>query len=251
MNPLISLRLNTNIPETNYEEIQMDNQTIEDRLSELENKVRVLDDIEAIKKLERYYGYYIEHWMYEDIIDCFSDSPDTELNINVGVYSGKAGIRRYFEGEKRRSQNPELLHQVMQLSGIVDINPDGKTAHGRWYGFGCVSIPGVGDKGVIQNISGGIYTAKYIKEDGKWKILKLIWNPTYRFEPGQGWVKPDRVASLTYKDLAKPPKPDKPRQLDTRYPSGYIAPFHHVHPVTGKKTTEEKHNATLNLKHIE
>ena len=46
---------------------------IEARLLELEDKVRILDDIEAIKKLQRSYGYYIEHWMYEEIVDCFSD----------------------------------------------------------------------------------------------------------------------------------------------------------------------------------
>jgi hypothetical protein len=227
----------------------MDIHEMEARMAELENKVRILDDLEDIKRLQRSYGYFIEHWMYEDNIDCFSDSPDAELNILVGAYQGKEGIRRYFAGEKRRSGDPELLHQVMQLSGVVDVAPDGKTAEGRWFGFGCVSVPS--DNGVIQNISGGIYTAKYIKENGKWKILKLIWNPTYMFDPREGWVKKDRVASITYKQLAEPPKPDKPRSLDTRYPSGYIAPFHYRHPVTGKPTTERKHNAALHLKEIE
>ncbi len=230
-------------------EMEMDIQAMEARIKELENKVRILDDLEAIKRLQRSYGYYIEHWMYEDIIDCFSDSADTELNILVGRYLGKDGVRRYFEGEKRRSGNPEVLHQVMQLSGVVDINPDGKSAEGRWYGLGCVSLPN--DKGVLQNISGGIYNATYIKEDGKWKILKLVWNPTYMFDPRQGWVKPERAVAATFNSLAEPPRPDKPRQLDTRYPSGYIAPFHYKHPVTGKQTTERRHNASLNLKEIE
>jgi hypothetical protein len=227
----------------------MDIKEIEARLKDLENKVRILDDLEAIKKLQRSYGYYIEHWMYKEIIDCFSDSPDAELNILVGVYLGKEGVRRYFEGEKRRSGNPELLHQVMQLSGVVDIDPDGKSAEGRWYGFGAVSIPT--KKGVLQNLSGGTYNAKYVKEDGKWKILKLIWNPTYMFDPRAGWVKPQRAAAIGDSTIAEPPTPDKPRPLDTRYPSGYIAPFHYRHPVTGKQTSERKHNTALKLKKID
>ncbi len=227
----------------------MEVKSVEARLSELEKKVRILDDLEAIKKLQKYYGYFIEHWMYEDIIDCFADDPDTELNILVGAYVGKEGIRRYFEGEKWRSQNPEVLHQVMQLSGIVDLSPDGKTAEGRWYGFGAVSLPT--GKGVLQNLSGGIYTARYIKENGKWKIWKLIWNPTYMFDPREGWVKADKVISATFTALPAAPKPDKPRGLDTRYPSGYVAPFHDKHPVSGKKTTERKHNAALKLKELE
>ena len=40
-----------------------------------------------------------------------------------------------------KSENPEYLHQVMQLSGIVDVAPDGKTAMGRWYGFGANALP--------------------------------------------------------------------------------------------------------------
>lgn len=227
----------------------MKTREVEAKIKELENKVRILEDMEAIKKLQRSYGYYLEHWMYEEIIDCFADSPDTELNILVGVYLGKEGVRRYFSGEKRRSGDPELLHQVMQLSGVVDIGPDGGTAEGRWYGFGCVAIP-VG-KGVLQNLSGGIYTAKYIKENGKWKIHKLIWNPTYMCPPAEGWVKPERAVAEGFKDLPKAPQPDKPRQLDTRYPSGYIAPFHYRHPASGKVTSERKHNAALNLKEME
>jgi hypothetical protein len=227
----------------------MDIKEIEARIKELENKVQILDDIEAIKRLQRAFGYYLEHWMYAEILDLFPDSPDVELNIMVGVYLGKEGVRRYVTGEKERSGNPEVLHQVMQLSGIVDIAPDGKTAEGRWYGFGAVSLPT--DKGIIQNLSNGIYNVKYIKEDGKWKFLKIIWNPTYMFAPGAGWVKPDRAAAAGDSKIAAPPRPDRPRPLDTRYPSGYIAPFHFRHPVTGKPTSERKHNASLGLKEMD
>jgi hypothetical protein len=40
-----------------------------------------------------------------------------------------------------KDPSPEFLHQVMQLSGVVTVDPDGKTAHERWYGFGAVAIP--------------------------------------------------------------------------------------------------------------
>jgi hypothetical protein len=146
----------------------MDSKETDKRIIELEKKVAVLQDVEEIKKLQRSYGYYLEHWMYEEIIDCFSDSPDTELNIMVGIYQGKEGIRRYFTGEAARGANPEVLHMIMQLSGVVDIEPDGKTARGRWYGFGSIALPT--GKGVMQDFTGGIYTVEYIKENGKWKI---------------------------------------------------------------------------------
>jgi hypothetical protein len=227
-------------------EVFMSIKEMEARIKELENKVRILEDLEAIKRLQRAFGYYLEHWMYEEILDLFSDSPDVELNILVGVYLGKEGVRRYVMGEKERGTNPELLHQVMQLSGIVDVDPEGKTAEGRWYGLGAVAIPS--GKGVKQFLFGGIYNCKYIKEDGKWKVLKMIWNPTYSCPPAEGWVKPERVAAAAGSSPSKPPRPDRSRELDTRYPSGYIAPFHYRHPVTGRVTSERKHNASLNLK---
>jgi hypothetical protein len=61
---------------------------LETRIQELERKVAVLDDLEAIKRLQRSYGYYLEHWMYEEVIDCFANHPDTVLNIMVGIFEG-------------------------------------------------------------------------------------------------------------------------------------------------------------------
>lgn len=223
----------------------MNTKEMEAKIKELDGKVRIFQDLEDIRRLQRSYGFYLEHWMYEELIDCFSDRPDTELNIMVGIYRGKEGVKRYFSGEKNRHFDPEVLHQVMQLSGVVDVDSDGKTAEGRWYGYGTMALPTY--KGVLQNVTGGIYTSKYVKEDNKWKILKLMWNPAYGYPPAEGWVKPERTGKITVEDLPKAPQPDSPRDVESRYPSGYIPPFHYRHPVTGKETSEKKHNAALKI----
>ena len=77
----------------------MEIKDLEARIKELENKVSTMQDIEEINRLQRSYGYYLEHWMSEEVIDCFSDSPETELNIMVGTYLGKEGVQRYFRGD--------------------------------------------------------------------------------------------------------------------------------------------------------
>jgi hypothetical protein len=57
------------------------------------------------------------------------------------------------------------------------------------------------------------------------------------------------VAAVDPKAQMNPPKSDQPpANIDTKYPSGYILPFHFVHPVTGKTTTEAGRNASLNLR---
>ena len=224
----------------------MDKKEMEEKIKELESKVAVLEDLEAIKRLQRSYGYYLEHWMFEEIIDCFADDPDTVLNIMVGIYIGKEGIRRYFSEQKDRAMNPEMLHQVIQISGVIDIDSDRRTAEGRWYGWGATALPA--GEGVLQAWANGIYTSKYLKENGKWKIWKLVWYPVLMVPPDAGWVKSDRVAHITPENLPKPPMADKPRDIDPLYPSGYIVPFHYRHPVSGKKTSEGKHNSDLKIK---
>jgi len=224
----------------------MDTKEMEARIKELEKEVRTLRDIEEIKNVQKAYGYYLEHWMYEEVIDLFADSPDCLLQLMAGVFLGKKGIRHYFETNKDLGQSPEFLHQVMQLSGIVDVEADGKTAQGRWYGFGAIAMHR--GNGVSQMFMGGIYEAVYIREGGKWRILELRWNPIITAPPGQGWVKPERLATGPFTGGTSKLKPDRATEIDSRYPSGYIFPFHFKHPVTGKETSEKKHNATLNLK---
>jgi hypothetical protein len=222
---------------------------IEARLQELEKQVAKLKDLEEINRLQKSYGFYLEHWMYEDIIELFADSPDTELNLTYGIFYGKEGVRKYFSGMHEMTQHREFMHQIMQLSGVVDIGADGKSARGRWYGFGAVAMPR--KDGIYQVFSSGIYTVEYIKKDRKWQILKLMWNSIYDAKPGIGWVGEGKATTTMARSnslVVNLPKFDKPRELDTRYTTGYIVPFHYKHPVTGKPSTEAKRNAALKKK---
>jgi hypothetical protein len=222
-------------------------QEMEARIKELEKQVSVLRDIEDIQRLQKSYGFYLEHWLYEDLINLFADDPDTTLNIMAGIYLGKEGVRRYFSSLKHLAENPEFLHQIMQLSGIVDVAVDGQTAQGRFFGFGCAAVPMGG--GVKPLACNGIYTAEYIKEGGVWKILKLTWNPLFMSAPQQGWVKQERIDAVSGKSIVSASaKPDKPRDTNPVYPTGYVVPFHFKHPVTGKKSTEDQRNALIKEK---
>jgi hypothetical protein len=95
---------------------------------------------------------------------------------------------------------------------------------------------------------GGIYECEYIKENGTWKILKLEYSLQLAADPRTGWVSPERVATIdsSVKRKYAGPRPDvPPHGMDTRYPSGFIFPFHFKHPVTGKETSEARRNASL------
>ncbi len=212
---------------------------LERQVTTLENQVAILRDYEEIKKLQRIYGYYLEHWMNEEIVDLFADGPGVALEWPEGTYLGKEGVKRYFNGMKNDS--PEFLHQVMQLCPVIDLDPDGQTARGRWYGFGAIAVPR--GKGVKQSFMCGTYENEYVKENGQWKIKKFKWNLNYQAAPGTGWVSPERVAAVDPYSQSVVPPSDKPAiGYKTAYPSGYIFPFHYKHPITGKSSSEEARN---------
>jgi hypothetical protein len=231
----------------------MNNRALETRLDSLEAEIKVLkkqvkardkqiqnlQDMEDIKRLQCAYGYYLEHWMSDEIIDCFSRSPEVSGTFVEGTYNGPEGIRRYFG--KGRVMPPEFLHLVMQVSPVITVNKDGETARGRWYGYGTIlsrfATP------LDPTYMMVIYEMDYIKEDGVWKILKLRLNMHYAYTSGK-YPPPEPSEGAPRIKLS----PDVWAEYDTQYPSGYIYPFHYKHPVTGKETSEAKRNVTLKLK---
>jgi hypothetical protein len=220
----------------------MDVKELEAKVKTLEKKIQTLEDTEEIKRLQRAYGYYLEHWMAEDVIDLFAEGPDTELKVAAGHYMSKESIRDFFHHgrkgiESKYSENGEFLHQVMQLSGVVNVDPDGRTAKGRWYGFGANAFPQPDGK-INPGWMNGVYENEYVKQDGKWKIKKIHWCMTFHCPYTVGWVEPSRRMDV---------KIDRPYQRnsqlkpeggpeETLYPSGFICPFHFNNPVSGRHT---------------
>jgi hypothetical protein len=190
-------------------------------LKELEARLKNLEDVEAINRLQRAYGYYLVHWEGKQLAALFSDAPDVTLGAGDGgvVFSGQKDVKKFF---KRTGDPPELLHGLMQLSGIVDVDPDGKTAKGRWFGFGPLAIPGEDEK--VKAIWGfGIYENEYVKEKGRWKIKKLHYDYIMTTPYEDGWVKTPTMR--IWGDLNSYDKP---------YPSGFILPYHYKNPGSGK-----------------
>ena len=226
------------------EKLKSEVETLKEQVKYKDRQIRTLQDIEEIKRLQCAYGYYLEHWMSEEIIDCFSTSPEVSGTFVEGTYNGPEGIRKYFG--RARDIPPEFLHQVMQVSPVITVDPDGKRAKGRWYGYGAVAFRAV--NGIIDpSYMSVVYEMEYIKEDGVWKILKLALLLHYTYAPGRSRVSLEEVAPDTPAE-SYDLHPDVWAEYDTSYPSGYIYPFHFKHPVTGKETSEAKRNSTLKLK---
>jgi hypothetical protein len=237
--------------------------TLEEQNKALQDQLRTLQDIEEIKTLQRAYGYYIEHYMAKEIIDCFADDPGIAVHfVGKGTYTGRKGIEQCFETNPEKMDppslhavgSPEFLHVAMQLSPVITVSRDGKTAQGRWYGTGDLAIPMPMDKGIFYKHWLGIYENEYMKQKGKWKIKVLRLAIIYGYRPEEGFVKKERLMAKIDTSFNIPqPKFFTPTDFEfegidgVEYPSGYIPPFHYKHPVTGQETNEKAWNASLKI----
>ena len=127
----------------NSEGMEKQVKTLKETVRKLEARVQKTEDIEAVKKLQDAYGYYLEHWQEEELIDLFSHSENVAVEINdFGLFKGWEAIKSCYRFEDHYPNYPglkkapgEYLHILIPMAGIVDVSQDGKTAKGRWYGY--------------------------------------------------------------------------------------------------------------------
>jgi SnoaL-like domain len=166
------------------------------RLDRLEIDVVRAEDIRAIKKLQRAYGYYADRGLWDDLADLFAD--DAVANYPSGGFDGNASIRAMFiqnlgQGKPGLAEGRIYNHTILQP--VVDLAPDGTTATGRWRVLGML-----GRFGTSASWADSLYRFDYVKQNGHWKIKTLI---AYAGSGGgydQGWT---------------PPKPRPPGYIDT------------------------------------
>ena len=127
--------------------------------SDLEKRVRILEDIEAINKLKARYWYCIERKLWDDLSDLFAE--DSIAYIGNGALKGKKSVVGHLVERLSLGTNLHRGHSPM-----IEITSD-TTAVGKWDLHDSLKF---GDP-ALQGFEGwGSYEDEYIKENGKWKI---------------------------------------------------------------------------------
>jgi hypothetical protein len=228
-------------------------EVLEEQNELLKKRVTILEDIEAIQKVERAYGYYLEHMLYDEVTDLWADNGAELEWMGLGVFKGKGEIRKAWK-TLRDSEPPEFIHMSIQVSPYIQLAPDGKTATGRWY---CIGIA----------TTQGLYENEYIKEEGIWKIKRLQYGA---FPLAKTLGPPQEPIDESSGQLPPPPEDNGPdpavlerigQQHFSRYQftarldrrlrqewAPYIRPFSFKHPVTGKDSANTT-VAAWNAKH--
>jgi hypothetical protein len=204
------------------------------RVAALEARLSTLEDTEAIQKLTRMYGYYLDKALWRHVLPLFTDDCEVEISA-LGVYAGREQaevlFRQVLGKGPAMSDDNGLVHgrlfNHLILQGIVHVDDDGRHARGRWRAF--VQVAEFGKSAVWGE---GPYEMEYRKEDdGRWRIRKLHFFRTYHTPFDQGWAK----AASPKGGVKDAHPPSRPPSIDyDPYPAVFVPPFHYRNPITGE-----------------
>ncbi len=206
-----------------------------------------LEDVEAVRRVQFAYGYFMDKGLYQEVVDLFAD--DGEVRFMGGVFRGKErGVKRLYIGRFRstftRGRNGPVygfLLDHLQLQDIVDVAVDGLTARGR---FRCL-LQGGSHTSKADKIAAlpqqwweaGVYENEYVKDRGVWKLRVLNYCLSWQADFDRGWAHSKPYEGAFWKQTF----PDDPRGPDeitgerpAFWPDTAVVPFHYPHPVTGK-----------------
>lgn len=203
---------------------------LQQRLDNIETEVARGEDVRAIKKLQRSYGYYVDKWMWDDVANLFA--ADAVANYPNGVFVGRASIREHLIkniGGGKIGLADGRLYNHMILQPVIHLDPGGRTAKGRWR-----VLAMFGSFGGSATWAEGVYEFTYVKDAGVWKIQTLDYYSGFGAPYATGWVAspgPTPGSPGGARKLAYPP--DRPRSADCEgFPAACIAPFHYQSPGT-------------------
>ena len=146
----------------------------------LEARIRKLEDIEEIKKLQAAYAYCIDTVQMEKVVELFADNFVAEYDP-LGTHTTKESLLEFLKGAGEGSAL--MRHQMM--TPLIEVDSDKAT--GTWYLFG--PFTGKRPEGEVANWIQGKYENDYVREGGKWKFKHLRFKMTFNCPYEDGWAK--------------------------------------------------------------
>jgi hypothetical protein len=192
----------------------------EARLDALDARITRLEDMNAIEKLQKTYGYFVDKSQWVPLSELFTEDATLEIG-GKGLFLGRHRVLEYMQTAFGPDGATGFLANHMQFQPIPDISADGRTGWIRARAY---------------VMSGGwglpLYENEYEKgEDGVWRISRLS-GPFTMYTNWDGWGV--NALNNTWPDKFDPPPDLPPSVVYLTYPAYYIVPFHYPNPVTGE-----------------
>ena len=142
-------------------------------MEELEKRLRAMEDLEEIKKMQRRYMSHLDALEFREASEMFSEDATAEVR-NSGVRKGKKEIQDIYLNILAQRKERHDGHMV----GQPIITVEGDTAKGTWVVYMLFSKPSV------QWVQGK-HECEYVKENGQWKFKKLKFTRTLASQPSE------------------------------------------------------------------
>jgi len=203
--------------------------TLLERLNAMRAETQYVEDINAITKLGRAFGFYLDKGYFGEAANLFTEDGRVMFG-NDGVYIGQARIKELFTRQGGGSMNagPGLpfgrFNMHMQLQPLVTIAEDGQSAQARWREWMLL-----GNFKEKAEWGDAIQENDYIKEGGVWKISEMRVYLNFIAPYQGGWAALERQGPDWKTEAGE--VFDADQRTPQRYPSFpevFVPPFHYA-----------------------
>lgn len=146
-------------------------------LEELEKKLRILEDIEAIKNLHHEYIFQLNNRQWDEIIDGFVEDATTNIGHH-GLRKGKAEITKLFKEVISKINVGKVRDAHFAVQPVISV--EGDKAKGHWLMYIMIADPTTGN---ASRFTQGRHDCEYVKVDGKWKFKSVKYTRPWPIEP--------------------------------------------------------------------
>lgn len=149
-------------------------------LRDLEARIRVLEDIEAIKRLKYKYFRCIDKGLWDEIGDCFAEDGVADYVPGMPL-EGRPAIAKFFN-ENIAPAYSMCVHQGHNPE--IELTSD-TTATGQWE-LDNFMVTAKTNMGLWI---GAFYEDEYVKEKGEWRIKRTKVSFIFMSDIEKGWAK--------------------------------------------------------------
>ena len=149
------------------------------RLKELEQRVRALEDVEALQNLKaRYAAFCDDNYNPDGIAELFVEDAVWESG-SLGRFEGREAIREFFQGASK------IFTFALHYGLNPQIEVTGDTARAKWYLFMPCTV-GDGNKAMWR---AGIDDEEYVRVNGEWKFKSKMSAGIFNTPFEEGWAR--------------------------------------------------------------
>ena len=151
----------------------------------LHERVRILEDREAIRDLKVQYAHALDSYDIEAFLDLFDEDAIWQGNDNT--YQGKEALRKIVSDSF--DIMPFYVH--MYVSPIINILSETE-AKGTWYMFEPETLVVNGEEKAVWVCAR--YDETYEKIDGTWKFKTVTVHMYFQTSFDKGWLREQRAS---------------------------------------------------------